>query len=504
MKIIVPLLLVAVIAVSGCTGFPDVFGGDVIKVQTRSVEETPKDPIVVKDIHTIPTSPVLPDQEVVLSFVVENRDKIHPVRNIVVDLFNAPGFRPEDAKDSSSPNYGKLCNSNIGVCRPSAESNVPCGNTGKCGIPSLLPGEERLIQYKLLAPSREQIANIRTQARLDFKVLYDFDSSMNFVIPAVNRDEIIRRQRAGQKIDMVFDKSFSSGPVRIDVEPLGVNYLLDNFETILLFNIKNVGSGTILKSEIPAAVTAGQGSSAGAIRISVPDDQACARIGGTCQDLRSSCTGSYYRFLCSGGNDRQCCATVAQKINIPDDTFCTRLGGTCTTAVCDGTSAQFLCPGSNENQCCLPTGTASSTTPAQDACNACLERIGWDLSQCIDECAGGGTFIKGPVPPSKGLQIIFPPELQVTVRQGDVLSEIFGTPTFSAQGSTFTNQKPIQIFRDKSQTSLRFPVKLTGATYDLFKSTQIPFRSYEIKSKVFYTYELRNNVDITINIFENV
>ncbi len=377
MKIIIPLLLLGVILVSGCTGFPGVFGGDVIKVQTRSVEETPKDPIVVKDIRTIPTSPVLPDQEVVLSFVIENRDKLRPVRSVVIDLFNAPGFRNKE---------GKLCNSGIGVCRPSDESGVSCTANGICTVASLLPGEERLIQFFLFAPSRAQVANIETKSRLDFKVLYDFDSSMNFVIPAINREEVLRRQRESQAMNIIFDKSVSSGPVRIDVEPLGVKFILDNLETVLLFNIKNVGSGTIKNSEI-AEYT---------------EDYAT--------DCFNRCMGTY--------GDAAYCQTII-----------------------------------------------------------CAEA-------------------------TKGLLLMFPSEL--TVSTGGILEEIFDRQQLSEGGLKFTNKKPIQIFRDKSQTSLRFPVKLTQETYNLFKSTQIPFRSYEIKSKVFYTYELRNNVDVTINIFENV
>lgn len=401
------LLLVAVIAAAGCIGGFDPFGGNVIKVQTRSTEEGVRDIIVVKDIHTIPNSPLLPDQEVVLSFVVENRDKIHPAKNVVIDLFNAPGFRDTATK--------QLCNSGAGVCKP--EGGVECvsvtvvGQAGstQCRISSLLPGEERLIQYTLLAPSREQIANIRTQARLDFKVLYDFESTMNFVIPAVNKDEVIRRQREGETITMVFDKSFSSGPVRVDVEPLGVNYLLDGFETILLFHIKNVGSGNIRDSEIPC-------------------------YGGACS---------------AAGSSEAACIEECKRQRIADDAYCEAVG-------------------------------------------------------CGIFAPGTQYFLQQEQKP--GFEVAFPRQLEVRVQKGDVLEEIFGQPQPSAEGGqVFRNlKKEIQIFRDKSQTSLRFPVRLSPATLQEFRANQVPFRSYEIKSAVIYTYELRHFADVAINIFENV
>ena len=76
-KLAVPLLLAAVIFISGCTaigGPGGIFGADVINVKTRTVEEPGRDPIVIRDVMTIPTSPVLPDQEVYFSFIIDYRE----------------------------------------------------------------------------------------------------------------------------------------------------------------------------------------------------------------------------------------------------------------------------------------------------------------------------------------------------------------------------------------------------------------------------------------------
>lgn len=508
-----PLLLLGVIFVSGCTGIPDVFGGNVIKVQTRTVEEGVKDSLVIKDILTIPNSPLLPDQEVILSFVLENREKVRPVNNIRIDLFNAPGFRPEDAKDPKSPNFGKLCNSGAGVCRPEGD-DVKCDvesvafadkttTVRRCRIPSLLPGEERLVQYRLLAPTREQIANIKTQARLDFKVLYDFEGSMNFVMPAVNKDEVIRRQREGQALNIIFEKSVSSGPVRIDVEPLGVNYLLENFPTIMLFSIKNVGSGTIVNSEIACfagrcaeAQTPSQtpGAAQENTQQQTDPDLACRSLGGTCMDVNSGgCSGHFRSGLCPSNPsaDFRCCVPGNE-----GDFSCTSLGGTCQykdryTCPNDNWQAgKCLSDRSSNYQCCLPSQSAGQPSPAGQA-----QQTPQTLTNLLV-----GLDANSP----QGLRISFQKELDVVQTPGDVLEIIFGKPQTTDAGLVFQNQKKIQIFRDRSQTSLRFPVKLGQDTYEAFKAAQVPFRSYQIKSNVYYTYELRSSADVAINIFENV
>ncbi len=358
MKFIIPLLLGAVLLISGCTaigGPGGIFGADVINVKTRTVEEPGRDPIVIRDIMTIPTSPVLPDQEVYFSFIIENVNKVHTVTNVRADLFNAPGFKNA---------AGHLCNSGVNVCLPDVPPD--CTNIRPC---DLLPGEQRQIQYTLKAPSKVQIANIKTQTRLDFKVLYDFDSEMNFVIPAVNKEEVIRRQREGEKLDITFEKSFSAGPVRLDVQPLGVNYILDDLPTIMLFSVANVGSGNLMKSEIPVF-----------------------------------------------------------------------------------------------NPAVPITGSSRSS--------------------------------------QQGVQLTFSPELAVDQVPGDLITRMFGSPATSTDGIVYTNKnEKILMYRDKSQVSLRFPVKLRDFT--ILRNNQIPFRSYEIKTKILYTYELRNYVDIIVNPFEN-
>lgn len=236
------VLIALIIAISGCVGIPNIFGRDVISVQKSVVENGVKDVIVVRDIYTIPKSPLLPDQQVMLSFLVENRDTVKS-SIAVVDLFNAPTMRSIVAPNDPC-NYYAVGGAAARFCLPDQ-----CAWPGGCNI---LPGEEKPINIKMMTPSERDIQNIRTQTKLDFKTAYDFDGALNYLVPAVNGEEITKRQRAGEKTSLFTTKSHSSGPVQIDVELQGAPYMLDQLDAVMFFKIKNRGSGTLENSQIDA------------------------------------------------------------------------------------------------------------------------------------------------------------------------------------------------------------------------------------------------------------
>jgi hypothetical protein len=92
----------------------------------------------------------------------------------------------------------------------------------------------------------------------------------------------------------------------------------------------------------------------------------------------------------------------------------------------------------------------------------------------------------------KGIFIIFPEDLEVKEVPGNFECAQLGL------GTRCRNKVTIQIFKDESRVSMRFgvvPKLLPVGT---------PFRSTTIKAFVWYNYELRNTVSITINPFQNV
>ncbi len=239
------LALVSVVLVSGCTIPGNFFGNDVVSVQTKTIENGARDVIVVKDIGTIPTSPMLPDQEVLLSFIVANVDNQRSA-DLYVDLFNAPLMKSRT---------GMSCNEYAPVS--TARNCVPVDN---CAIGvgcSVLAGEEKPVTFNLRTPSETDIKSIKTDVKLNFKTVYSFKGSLNFMLPVVNMEEIVKRQRAGEKTDLTMTKSYSSGPVMIDAEIQGAPYIISNLgsisqnpESTIFFKIRNRGSGNIVNSQI--------------------------------------------------------------------------------------------------------------------------------------------------------------------------------------------------------------------------------------------------------------
>lgn len=262
-------LVLAVVLISGCTGLTNLFGGDVINVQQTVIQNGVQDVIVVKDVQTIPKSPLLPDQQLLLSFIVENKDKLQDVKNVRIDLFNAPTIRNSGGTlcnlyvaSSYTP-----CTITVGTCLP--QETLPGVQTpsqqrycipDQCGAEgcAILPGEEKPITFALKTPTQDDIKNIKTDTKLDFKATYEFNTSLNYIVPAISTDEIVKRQRSGDKANLFTTKSYGSGPVQIDVELQGAPYILSGSspistsqpETVMFFTIKNRGSGTLVNSQI--------------------------------------------------------------------------------------------------------------------------------------------------------------------------------------------------------------------------------------------------------------
>ena len=238
--ILILLAILAVVFISGCTGLPsDIFGSSILSIQQNVVQENPRDVLVIKNAQLIPSSPLLPDQDTTLTLILENKDNTKTADNVIVDLYNAPSF-----KNSLG---GGSCNT-IGCLPSECSKNDPCRTVGS--HPSILPGEQRQITFKLKSPSESDIAGIKTETSLDYKAEYDFQSALVYTVPVVNLDEIIKRQRANEKTTLEFSKSHSSGPLKIDVEMIGAPYILSGQNAVVSFKINNIGGGTVKDSKI--------------------------------------------------------------------------------------------------------------------------------------------------------------------------------------------------------------------------------------------------------------
>ncbi len=241
-RTIAPILLL--VFISGCAGLQGIdFGTDVIKANPISAEEGFRDVIIISDIGTIPKSPVIPDQNILFSFVIENRDKEKKAENVIIDLFDAPMFK-NPAKNNL------LCNTAAGKClSDKCSENSPC---------TILPGEQKQITFSLKPPSTAELANLQSVVDLSFSVRYSFAGTTLLKTVVVNQDEIKERQRAGSSVSIDVTKSFGSGPMKIDAELKGSPFILSPFGANIAFSVKSLGDpgrGSLLNSKIQKSET---------------------------------------------------------------------------------------------------------------------------------------------------------------------------------------------------------------------------------------------------------
>ncbi|KAJ3296627.1 hypothetical protein HK104_001397 [Borealophlyctis nickersoniae] len=85
----------------------------------------------------------------------------------------------------------------------------------------------------------------------------------------------------------------------------------------------------------------------------VTQDAKCLNAFGTCQDVGTSCSGSYVTNYCpSSGTSVKCCI-------VKQDSKCANAGGKCqsTSKSCGGSFVSNYCPSSgNSIKCCVPGG----------------------------------------------------------------------------------------------------------------------------------------------------
>ncbi|MBI4014983.1 MAG: hypothetical protein HY365_03435 [Candidatus Aenigmarchaeota archaeon] len=233
-------LVFALLFVSGCTSQID-FGQNEIQVATPVLEEA-SDIVAIKNIDTIPNSPVLPDDTVDLSFIIENLDKTEPLSRLKVDLFDAASF-----KDSQSTT---LCNTatTAAVCKPEGQT-APCAGN-KCDLVNLSPGAQRLVNYNLKAPSSNDILKLSTDFELRFAVEHYFTANSIYRPVVVNPVEIKALQRAGQKVDLQAASTLGSGPVKIDLSLVNRNFILNKRGATFEAVVRHTGSGRLLSNKI--------------------------------------------------------------------------------------------------------------------------------------------------------------------------------------------------------------------------------------------------------------
>ncbi|MCX6818389.1 MAG: hypothetical protein NT129_00115 [Candidatus Aenigmarchaeota archaeon] len=231
----ITIALAALVMASGCIFNPNDFTTDVVNVN-RNEKTGIKDVLAIEKIETIPRSSIYPDMDILLFFNIVNLDDTENVYNMFVELFDPFIFKNKTknyCSDSKDACLSDVCNYKV---------LLPC---------SVLPLGVQPIRFELKAPSNDEIAGIRTAGELQFRVLYDFNSSYNYQVLVVHMDEILKMQVANKKIEKTLASSRSGGPVQIYAEMRGRDFMVEGSDAAIIFTIKDAGStGNLKNSEI--------------------------------------------------------------------------------------------------------------------------------------------------------------------------------------------------------------------------------------------------------------
>ncbi len=235
------ILLITFIFLSGCAMLnqfnPD-FGADIIRINMNNEQTGPSNVLIIEGIETMPHSPILPDQEITLSILLKNMNEDKVIDKIRVRLFDAPDFKNINRNE---------CNLIKNNCVP---INGECSDIDEKLFCKLEPGSEKTVEFRLIAPAKEDILKSKTIPTLSYSVIYDFETVSKFTVPIVSTDEIIKRQSSGQVLTLTNSIVSSSGPVQVEAYIQGPQYLLGGNEATVYFIIRNTGNGELRYSQI--------------------------------------------------------------------------------------------------------------------------------------------------------------------------------------------------------------------------------------------------------------
>ena len=332
LALIAVISIIAVVSVSGCVsqGFfegifgkvGDIFGIDVVKASRQVSSVGVVNPLTIDRVWTLPQSKIIPETNLQLFMEISNKDT-DPSKTIFtsVDLFDSGVM-----KDSGGSNY---CNSyprpkGTNQCGPSvcvASSSFGAGDGNPCELKS---GSTKQITFDMQAPSAEEIANVITKTKLNYRLMYPYVGSTNFEILAVSYDEILRRQKDGKALTTNLIDTKSSGPIKIDVE-LGTPYVItatENSESLpatvspkvyIILKLRNAGSGSLMDSKIPKECPDDTGEKHPCFRVYFPKDFAVStKISAKTGEYQNVEPTSKEDFECKDEGDNVVCSNIKE------------------------------------------------------------------------------------------------------------------------------------------------------------------------------------------------
>lgn len=205
------LVLVAVVISSGCTTTP-------VKAEEKTQKEI-ADVLAIGEVRTLPSSPVYTGKNFKLYITVKNLDGEKTVNGVNVEIFDPSVFRA-----ASGSKY----------------------------VGDILPMGEKMVDFDIIAPDSDFIADVETEGTINFRVTYDFESVATYDVLVVSENEIEKQMKAGTSVYLLSNKIIGSGPVRIYPELTGSEkgYMLAGGAALIGITLKNEGSGILQNNRI--------------------------------------------------------------------------------------------------------------------------------------------------------------------------------------------------------------------------------------------------------------
>lgn len=242
MRIIIPILFIALIIVSGC------IGGRQVKTDSNNGIQ----------INTLSASPlqVRTGEMVLIDLEIENVGGT-TAQNVQVDLFGVEG----QWRDS----YGNLLTSTLtkqfGKLKPPYPDRK-------------IPGDFKMAQWDIMTPNIPQ--GIPVSLPIEARVTYDYNTSGHLKVIAVSEDEYRRKQMNGESIAPP-EIINSAGPIKLSIPanyqvPIIVETTTEERYQTHPFKIEfqNVGSGFPITLEDDGRIRGAGGKLTGTIEIYGP------------------------------------------------------------------------------------------------------------------------------------------------------------------------------------------------------------------------------------------
>ncbi len=493
--------VVAVVFSSGCViqDYLSIFGSDVVKPSRTSSSIGASNVLVVSDSYTLPDKSAMPDMNVQLFVSIENKDTevTKKAGGVSVDLYDAGVFK--GIKDGKYV----LCNIDSSYCQPDY-----CSKAEPCNMAA---GSQKDIMFTLRSPTSDEIAGIITKSDMHFIVSYEYSGSSSYEVLVVDKDEIVRRQRAGETLSTNLNEIQGSGPIAVDIEQR-IPYMITGSDGIIIFKIRDRGNGELKDSKITK----------GSLRIEFP--------AGLVPDINKNLEGDIERggttgkkcgttpgYYCVSGEQMDECLE-GTGLGIGPDFGCYEGEKCCVTCASKGNNC-------NGKQCsCTNNCIAGSREPqgrdcasGEKCCAAAEEQVGLYIIEdglleekpfgCWDSSIADGK--QQHYEEQTGCQInkgacVYPLSISPPYTDrcrspatGAVTGMAASTSTFSCSESAdkvvCVNNKDIALFKDESEPLWFKMVKvpeLGGA----------PHKTYYINIYLdSYVYEIRDSVSVEVS-----